>query len=63
MSTTGIFNKAEAPGGLTGVQSTVCLSLEIDKVPSCFLYDADALRLPKDMKEASETDGMAAYSK
>ena len=43
MSETLIFNDGGDPGGAIGVHSTVCLSFESDKVPSCFLYRVEAL--------------------
>ena len=43
MSATGIFNVCALPVGVAGAQSTVALSLDRDTVPSCFLYEAEAL--------------------
>jgi hypothetical protein len=56
MSETVIVRLGGAPGGATGVHSTVRLSLVMDMVPSCFLYEVDARTMATDIKMAVEND-------
>jgi len=65
MSETAIL-MGEDPDGDAGVHTTVCLSLDRDRVPSCFLYKTEALSGGLDMVwllslgEVDREDGLRA---
>jgi hypothetical protein len=52
ISETVIFSDGGAPFGATGVHRTVRLSFVMEMVPSCFLYEAEALMFATDIRTA-----------